>query len=134
MMRPALVPELSVSDIAASRHFYCAVLGFSVVYERPEEGFAYLALGAAEIMLDQMGTGRDWVTGRLEHPFGRGINFQIEVGAVAPMLDSLAAAGIDLFQPLEVKSYRVGESDVVQRQFCVQDPDGYLLRLVERVK
>jgi catechol 2,3-dioxygenase-like lactoylglutathione lyase family enzyme len=34
----ALVPELSVADIAASRRFYCDILGFSVRYERPEEG------------------------------------------------------------------------------------------------
>jgi catechol 2,3-dioxygenase-like lactoylglutathione lyase family enzyme len=41
---PTLAPELSVSDIAASHRFYCDVLGFTVRYERPEEGFVYLVL------------------------------------------------------------------------------------------
>ncbi|WP_338721413.1 VOC family protein [Devosia sp. XK-2] len=128
----ALVPELSVSDIAASRHFYCDLLGFSVRYAREEEGFAYLCLDGAEIMLDQIGIGRDWRTAELARPFGRGLNLQIEVVALEPILERLDAAGVQLFMPVETKSYRVDERDVLQRQFCVQDPDGYLLRFCER--
>jgi catechol 2,3-dioxygenase-like lactoylglutathione lyase family enzyme len=130
---PALVPELSVTRLAASRKFYCDILGFAVRYERREDGFAYLALGTAEIMLDELGRGRDWTTAPLEAPFGRGINFQIEVGAIAPLVERLAAANITLFQPLEEKTYRTGKAVVRQRQFCVQDPDGYLLRFFERL-
>ncbi len=33
-----LVPELIVTDIERSLAFYVGVLGFSVLYERPEEG------------------------------------------------------------------------------------------------
>jgi len=129
----ALVPELSVTDIAASRHFYCTLLGFSLRYERQEEGFAYLALGAAEVMLDQLGAGRDWLTGPLQAPFGRGVNFQIEVGAIEPIVQRLAAAGVALFQPVETKTYRIATGALTQRQFCVMDPDGYLLRFFERL-
>jgi hypothetical protein len=32
---------------------------------------------------------------------------------------------------METRSYRVGDREVAQRQFCVQDPDGYLLRFCE---
>ncbi|WP_273185913.1 VOC family protein [Hyphomonas adhaerens] len=39
-MAAALVPELYVSDLAQSLDFYCGALGFSVVYQRPEERFA----------------------------------------------------------------------------------------------
>ncbi|KFC68614.1 Glyoxalase-like domain protein [Devosia sp. LC5] len=101
-------------------------------YSRPDEGFAYLELGAAELMLDQLGIGRDWVTAPLELPLGRGVNFQIEVVALDPVLARLQEAGVALFQPLETKAYRVGDDVVRQRQFCVQDPDGYLLRLWEQ--
>ncbi|KRA47916.1 bleomycin resistance protein [Devosia sp. Root635] len=128
-----LVPELSIADIGASRRFYCDIVGFSVRYERSEEGFAYLELGAAELMLDQLGAGRDWITAPLQLPFGRGVNFQIEVEAIAPILDRLAVSGVPLFTPLEVKSYRTSSGSVTQRQFCVQDPDGYLLRFFEVV-
>lgn len=128
---PALVPELSVTDIAASRRFYCDILGFSVRYERADEGFAYLELGEAELMLDQLGAGRDWLTASLERPLGRGVNFQIEVSALAPILARVERAGLLLFTPTETKTYSVGSAHVTQHQFCVQDPDGYLLRFFE---
>ena len=49
-MPNALVPELAVSDWRRSRDFYCRVLGFQALYERPEEGFSYLTLGSAELI------------------------------------------------------------------------------------
>jgi catechol 2,3-dioxygenase-like lactoylglutathione lyase family enzyme len=55
--RPRLVPELKVADIAQSLAFWRDILGFSVRFDRPEDGFAYLDLEGAEIMLDQRGTG-----------------------------------------------------------------------------
>lgn len=130
----ALVPELSVFDIKASLHFYRDLIGFSVRYERQEEGFAYLSLGAAEIMLDQIGVGRDWVTADLEPPLGRGINLQVEVSEIEPIAGRLEAFGIALFMAPETRTYRVGGREVVQRQFCVQDPDGYLLRFCQGTK
>ena len=131
-MSAALVPELSVTNLAASLAFYCDLIGFTVRYRRDEEGFAYLELGQAELMLDQSGVGRDWVTAPLDHPRGRGVNFQIEVDSLAPILERLATAGLPLFLPVEHKSYQTSKAIVTQTQFCVQDPDGYLLRLFER--
>ncbi|HLV82346.1 MAG TPA: VOC family protein [Devosia sp.] len=127
-MLPALVPELSVSDVGRSLAFYCDMLGFEVAYERASEGFAHVRLGEAGLMLDQLSTGRDWVTGPLEPPFGRGINIQIQVDNLDQLLTRLAVRHVDLFQPVETKSYRAGNTSITQRQFCVQDPDGYLLR------
>ena len=132
-MSAALVPELSVVCVSASLAFYCDLIGFSVRYSREDEGFAYLELGQAELMLDQSGVGRDWVTAPLDYPRGRGINFQIEVASLAPILDRLALAGVKLFEPVEEKTYRITQASVTQSQFCVQDPDGYLLRLFERL-
>jgi catechol 2,3-dioxygenase-like lactoylglutathione lyase family enzyme len=128
---PDLTPELSVTDIGRSLAFYRDVLGFAVVYERPDEGFACLRYEGCELMLDQIGLGRTWATGALEPPLGRGLNLQLEVAAVAPLLERLQRAGIALYLPLESKTYRVGDREVTQRQFCVQDPDGYLLRFCE---
>jgi len=36
-----LVPELYCSDFKERRFFYTKVLGFRVLYEREEEGFAF---------------------------------------------------------------------------------------------
>ncbi|MGH8357441.1 MAG: VOC family protein, partial [Pseudomonas sp.] len=64
---------------------------------------------------------------------GRGINLQIDVPAVAPVLQRLAAIGWPLFRDVEDAWYRAGEVEAGQRQFIVQDPDGYLVRLVQRL-
>lgn len=132
-MGNALVPELSVSDWRKSLDFYRDLIGFSVLYDRPEEGFAYLALGDAEIMIDQMGIGRDFHHPEAPpaHPYGRGMNLQISVPALGPILERLGDANVPLHLPLEEKWYRRDDIEVGNRQFIVADPDGYLLRLVE---
>lgn len=128
-----LVPELSVSDWLQSRRFYCDVIGFSVLYERPEEGFCYFDLDGAQLMIDQIGIGRDFgLDGApLEKPFGRGLNLQIRVPNVHVILGRLAASGLEPYLALEEKWYRRGDREVGNRQFVVADPDGYLLRLFE---
>jgi catechol 2,3-dioxygenase-like lactoylglutathione lyase family enzyme len=129
----ALVPELGVSDWWISRAFYCDLIGFEVAYERPEEGFSYLTLGDAQLMVDQIGVGRtfDIEDAPIERPFGRGLNLQIRVPSVDDILTRLAAAGLVLYLPLEEKWYRRDDHEVGNRQFVVADPDGYLLRLFE---
>ncbi|MDE2390922.1 MAG: hypothetical protein KGL65_04870, partial [Rhodospirillales bacterium] len=99
----ALVPELGVTDLAASLGFWCGLLGFSVAYSRPEAGFAYLQRGKLQIMLCQING--EWETGVLEYPLGRGINFQMEVPDCSPILTALAQAGWPLFRPVEEKRY-----------------------------
>ena len=82
-------------------------------------------------MLDQIDKGRTWRTGDLAPPLGRGINFQIAVPDFNATLARVSAAGIALFLPVETTTYQVNGKPITQRQFCIQDPDGYLLRLVE---
>lgn len=126
----ALVPELLVSELDRALAFYRDLCGFRVRYGRPEDGFAYLDLGGAQIMLEELG--RDaWLTGRLDPPFGRGLNLQIEVADVASLAGKLEAAGLPLFRPLTTEWYRQDDVEHGQSQFLVQDPDGYLLRFVQ---
>jgi catechol 2,3-dioxygenase-like lactoylglutathione lyase family enzyme len=125
-----LVPELIVSDLSVSLRFWRDLLGFAVLYERPEEGFAYLSRERAEVMLEVFGD-RSWTVGAMERPFGRGINLQIESKSLTPMLDALAKAQWPLYRQPEERWYRVGTMEAGQRQFVVQDPDGYLLRFAQ---
>jgi catechol 2,3-dioxygenase-like lactoylglutathione lyase family enzyme len=127
----ALVPELSVSDFGESLTFYTKVLGFTVAYIREEEGFAFLVLGEAQIMIDEIGKGRTWETGDFEYPLGRGINFQIEVESIDPLLKKLKENNINLYLDVEKKWYRKDDIEVGNKQFLIQDPDGYLLRFTE---
>ena len=122
------MPELLVRDVEASIEFRCTLCGFEIRYQRPGEGFAYIRRGAAHVMLEQAGIGRSWLTGPLEAPHGRGVNFQVTVSDIEPILSALRAAGVSLFMPPETKWYRVDDQEVGVRQFLVTDPDGYLIR------
>ena len=132
-MSNALVPEFAVSDWQKSKSFYCGVLGFDCVYERAEEGFCYLRLGEAELMIDQIGQGRTFDAGHLpaRYPFGKGLNVQIRVPSIAQLVDRLGRIGHPLFLPVEERWYRVDSEEAGLRQFIVADPDGYLLRFYQ---
>ena len=121
-----LIPELSVSNISQSKAFYSDILGFDIVYERPEGKFCFLEQGGAQIMLEEKNG--YWETGNLEYPLGRGINFQIGIDDILPIYERLKAARVALYQDLEIVKYRINDEFVHDKQFLVQDPDGYLLR------
>ncbi|WP_409076402.1 bleomycin resistance protein (plasmid) [Pantoea sp. C3] len=134
-MSNALVPEFSVSDWRNSKRFYCQILGFECVYERSEEGFCYLKLGEAELMIDQIGEGRTFEGGHQPtgYPFGKGVNVQILVPSITPLINSLSQHGVGLFLPVEERWYRVEAVESGNRQFIVADPDGYLLRFYQHL-
>ena len=128
-----LVPELNCRDFARSFAFYCDVLGFTPAYQRPEHRFAYLEREGVELMLEELTDDPDftWWTGELEVPFGRGINFQIEVSDLDSLLQSLSRHGFKLRREPWEAWYRADDHENGQRQFLVQDPDGYLLRFCQ---
>lgn len=125
----ALVPELMCADPRASRRFYVDVLGFVVRYDRPENGFCFLDRGGAQIMLCPMHD--DWLAGPAEPPLGRGMNLQIEVDDAMASRDRVNAANHPLFEDIATAWYRDGDIEHGQREFLVQDLDGYLLRFFE---
>lgn len=126
-----LIPELNCSDFEKSRAFYTKILGFRIDYQREEEGFAMLEREGAFLMIDEIGVDRTWATGDLDYPLGRGTNLQIEVGDVDALYGAVKAAGHPVFLEMEEKWYRAGDIYVGNRQFLVQDPDGYLLRFFQ---
>jgi catechol 2,3-dioxygenase-like lactoylglutathione lyase family enzyme len=125
-----MIPELIVSDIAESVAFWRDLLGFRVVYERPEERFVFLDLGGAQIMLEQRDPqARQWISADLQRPLGRGVNFQTEIADLGPLLVRLREYRWPLYMDVEEKWYEAGLVEVGVRQCLVQDPDGYLVRL-----
>ena len=126
----ALVPELLVADFQKSIWFYVSVLGFSVEYERTSPSFAYLAFEKSQVMIEELQED-SWVTGAMAHPFGRGINLQIECSDVVEIRKRIATAKIAVFRELHDACYEAAGARIGQRQFLVADPDGYLLRFCE---
>jgi uncharacterized glyoxalase superfamily protein PhnB len=131
----SLTPELLCTNIKVSLPFYIEVLGFSIQYQRPEEGFAMLERQGSRIMLDEIvpGSPRSWTAAPLEAPFGRGMNLQIETDAVDILYKTVQKSGAKIFLPMEEKWYRADNVELGNRQFIVQDPDGYFLRFFQNL-
>ena len=128
--RPALIPEFAVTNLDQAVRFYVDILGFAVLYERPEERFAYLVRDRAHVMLEQHG-GRSFHDAPMEPPYGRGMHLQIEVSEVVSLWEAVQASGAPIVLPIEDHWYRHDNHDVGHRQFVTQDPDGYVLRFFE---
>ena len=124
-----LIPELSVTNIKTSLEFYVEILGFKVDYERKESKFVFISFNGSQIMLEEVNN--SWKTGSLERPFGRGINFQIEVTNIKLLVNNLKQKKYPLFKAPMENWYRKGNQLLGVREFLVQDPDGYLLRFSE---
>lgn len=69
----------------------------------------------------------------LAHPYGHGVYLTIAVDDVRKLHVAVLAGGYELFLPLEERWYDRGADGVGARQFAVQDPDGYLLRLSQHL-
>lgn len=121
----SLIPELSVSDINKSIEFYTSI-GFEIVYERKEDKFCFLQLENNQIMIEQIND--NWNTGVLEYPFGRGINISMSVSNVEELYNKVKENNIKIFVDLKVSKYQVDNEVYEDKEFLIQDPDGYLLR------
>ena len=132
-----LVPELYCSNFETSRTFYTETLGFHVLFEREEEGFAYMERDGAQVMIDELTNttngSRSWLAGPLEKPFGRGINLTILTEDVDRLYEHVKSTGATLFLEMEEKWYRRNDVYMGNRQFIVYDPDGYLLRFFQDI-
>lgn len=126
-----LIPELSVTDINKSLSFYKDILGFKIIYERKENNFAFIELENNQIMLDQINS--NWNTGKLEYPFGRGINLSIEIKDVEKIYNNLLNLNYPIFEKININEYRKDKELLKNKEFLVQDPDGYLLRFNQNI-
>ncbi len=124
-----LIPELYVYDIEKSSKFYVDILGFKVEYERKSDKFIFLSLNGSQIMIQQQN--ETWKTGSLEHPYGRGINFQIEVENAGSLIKLLKDSNWPIKVELKESWYEINGVNHGQKEFLVMDPDGYLLRFFE---
>ena len=120
-----LIPELSVTDIKRSKEFYIK-LGFKIMYERKEDKFAFLEFEGNQIMIEQIND--NWNTGKLEYPFGRGINISMSVDNIRNYYNKLINNNIKMYKDLMLNKYRVDNYEYKDIEFLIQDPDGYLLR------
>jgi catechol 2,3-dioxygenase-like lactoylglutathione lyase family enzyme len=130
MIWNSLVPELTVSNFQKSLSFYVDLIGFEIKYKRDDPKFAYLEYELSQIMIEEYHKD-GWGTGKLEQPYGRGINFQIECNNVEKLQKRILKNKYDIFRNIKENWYNTGNDFVGNKEFLVQDPDGYLLRFSE---
>jgi len=129
----ALYPELLVANLDQSTHFYVETLGFKVLFSRPEERFLFLSFHKSQLMLLEDNNNKHSRTGSLEYPRGRGINFSIETTDVTMLKTRLTENGYTLRIPIRDQWHRQNDIENGETQLWVMDPDGYLLRFIQRL-
>ena len=127
-----LAPELLVDDITESLRFWREALGFEIAYQRQEQGFAYLQRpeGAQIMLCERSG---EWEIAALEKPYGRGVMFQVNVAAIAPIIERLGALQIPIYADPRDVWRRHGDREGGRREVLVLDPNGYLVLLGEEL-
>lgn len=125
-----IIPELSVTNLENSIKFY-KTIGFKIEYERPENKFVFLSLGEIQFMLQEISENDKWDVAPLTYPFGNGINFQLEVENVDKIYNLLKENNYKITFEIEENWYRQDDKLLGNKEFLVQDPDGYLIRFSE---
>lgn len=125
-----IIPELSVSNLENSLKFY-QTIGFKIEYERVENKFVFLSLGEIQFMLQEISNEDKWEVAPLKYPFGNGINFQLEVENVDKIYCLLKENNYKIAFEMEENWYRQDDKLLGNKEFLVQDPDGYLIRFSE---
>ena len=124
------IPELSVTNLENSLNFY-KTAGFKVEYDRPENKFAFISLGEIQFMLQEIANNDKWNVAPLSYPFGNGINFQLEVENLDEIYNSFKNSNYKITFDIEENWYRQDNKLLGNKEFLIQDPDGYLLRFSE---
>lgn len=125
-----ILAEFLVSDMDKSLRFYVDIIGFKVEYDRDNPRFAFLSFNGSQIMLQELKPGEKEAE-KLEYPFGRGINFQVDTPNVQKIVDNLEKNKYPLKRGVKDSWYRSGKVEYGCREILVMDPDGYLLRFSE---
>ena len=128
-----IIPELSVTNLENSLKFY-KTIGFKIEYERPENKFVFISLGEIQFMLQEISDNDKWSVAPLTYPFGNGINFQLEVTNLEKIYKNLKTANYKITFDIEENWYRQDDKLLGNKEFLIQDPDGYLLRFFEDIK
>ena len=124
------IPELSVTNLENSLKFY-KTAGFKVEYDRPENKFAFISLSEIQFMLQEIADNDKWDVAPLSYPFGNGINFQLEVDNLDEIYNNFKNLDYKITFDIEENWYRQDNKLLGNKEFLIQDPDGYLLRFSE---
>jgi uncharacterized glyoxalase superfamily protein PhnB len=124
-----LTPNLVVASVERSLAFYVETLGFSRGMTVPDESpfvFASVTSGPVEIFFNDAAAAIKEYPAFAGRPIGATGTLFIEMdGGVDALHDRLKPA-VKIVMPLVTQFYGM-------REFAIEDPDGYVITLAERV-
>ena len=123
-----LTPNLLVANVERSLAFYVDTLGFARGMTVPDESplvFASVTGGAVEIFFNDAATAIKEYPAFGGKPIGATGTMFIEVEGVDALHDRLKAS-VKIVMPIVTQFYGL-------REFAIEDPDGYVITLAERV-
>lgn len=127
----SLIPELYVSDFNKSLNFYTG-LDFKIEYQRKKPKFAFLSYNNSQLMIQEFEP--TWVMAKLEYPYGRGINLQINTQDINSVLRSLSKIKHPVKNKVEDNTYRIDDKIIFSKELLIMDPDGYILRFSQDIE
>ena len=127
----ALIPEISVKNIEKSKEFYISILVFKLEYERVLDKFIFLSFGEAQLMVEEING--YWSVGEISYPFGNGVNFQIYTENIDDIYKVCKQKNLNFFRELMINEYKINNQIVTEKEFLIQDPDGYLIRFQKTI-
>ena len=127
-----ILAEFYITDFSKSLHFYVDIIGFKIEYQRENPNFAFLSYHGSQIMIQELAPGEK-ESKKLEYPFGRGINFQIDTKSVQNVINSLEKNSYPIKRGMKDSWYKADDKSYGCREILVLDPDGYLLRFSEEL-
>lgn len=123
----AIIPELAISDINRSLHFYLNVLLFKVDNDQKKDKFALISLESSQILIEEI----KWETENLFYPFGRGINFKIIVDSIDNLYKNIKTNNYPIKIEMQESWHRANNKLLAIKEFSIIDPDGYLFKFYQ---
>lgn len=116
--------EIFPADVNVTADFYMRVLGFELVVDRRDEPDPYLALRRDSVRIGAAGRPADGHHGHRRPPTG--VELVLEVDDLIAEHQRVRAAGWSIDEDLTDRPWGL-------RDFRLLDPDGYYLRITERL-
>ena len=125
-----LTPNLEVRDVAASMEFYRSVLGFRPAITVPDQTpyvFGSVTSDNVEIFFnDRKAVAEDYPP-LGARPAGGALTLFMEVEGIEQVLAAVQKSSAKIVMPLKQQFYGM-------REFAIEDPEGWIITIAERIK
>jgi uncharacterized glyoxalase superfamily protein PhnB len=124
----SITPNLVVGDVLKSVEFYRDLLGFELAMSVPDAPpylFAGMKSGEARVFLNDRHAAAEELPAMGAAPIGGTLTLYVETVGIDTLYERLRGQ-VAVVMPIKTQFYGM-------REFAIEDPDGWVLTLAERV-